>query len=47
MTELLPVERGRRLAGRVFDIAPNQNIENNPVQSNRPVAGMCDAGDTI
>jgi hypothetical protein len=26
---------------------PNKNIENNPMQSNRPVAGMGDAGDLI
>ena len=25
----------------------NQNIENNPMHSSRPVAGMCDASDTI
>jgi hypothetical protein len=24
---------------------PNKNIENNPMQSNRPVAVMCDASD--
>jgi hypothetical protein len=28
-------------------LAPNQNIENNPMQSSRPVAGTGDAGDTI
>jgi hypothetical protein len=27
--------------------APNQNIENNPMQSNRPLAGMGDASDAI
>jgi hypothetical protein len=26
---------------------PIKNIENNPMQSSRPVAGMRDAGDTI
>jgi hypothetical protein len=26
---------------------PNKNIENNPMQSSRPVAGMCDASDDI
>jgi hypothetical protein len=26
---------------------PNQNIENNPMQSSRPAAGMGDAGDWI
>jgi hypothetical protein len=27
--------------------APIKNIENNPMQSSRPVVGMCDASDTI
>jgi hypothetical protein len=26
---------------------PTKNIENNPMQSNGPVAGMCDAGEDI
>jgi hypothetical protein len=28
-------------------LVPNQNIENNPMQSNRPLAGMGDASDAI
>jgi len=37
---LLPLQSGTRSR-------PTKNIENNPMQSSRPVAGMRDASDTI
>ena len=49
LTELLPDERSMRLCRSKADPVPlpTKNIENNPMHSNRPVAGMCDASDTI
>jgi hypothetical protein len=35
------------LQGRTRFSLPTKNIENNPMQSSRPVAGMCGASDTI